>query len=368
MSVSQALSSRIAMVCALIILFFSLMGGILFVLPLIEKLTLGPNTSWISYFIMRQTIWRLPVEFYIAIIALILLVVRRSTNWSMVWSTALFAINFGMVFRNLYNISSWIMIVSSIIALYAASASFEGSLKNFLRELFHDVKQLSRRQTTIWKIVASILTVTFVLNYMHNEIIRQTSEARDYRFVEWYKNERSKAGATNGIELKIFTDYQCLACSLLVPRYLETVLTAGNNAVQIRLHDYPLDTACNVLSVSSPHPAACSAAYAARLVDKEILSESHNFRSWLYVNRSDLNNDVILQRLKELGIDNPQDMFGDEIQQAVRDDLLEAMVYGIGSVPSVVLNNVLLPSGLPPSKLELLLKSEIVNNTAVNEN
>jgi hypothetical protein len=108
----------------------------------------------------------------------------------------------------------------------------------------------------IWKIVAAILAVAFIINYTHNEIIRQSrEEARDARLVEWYKDERNKAGASDGIDLKIFTDYLCPACSQLVPRYLETTLAAEYGIVQVRSLDYPLDAACNDSSTSTIHPA-----------------------------------------------------------------------------------------------------------------
>jgi len=360
MSASQVLSKRITMVCTLAILCISFVSGIVYVLPMIGKLTLGPHISWINYLLVRQTIWRVPIQFYIAIIAIILLTVHRSTSWSMVCSTVLFSTSLGMIFRNPYNIPLWITVVASVTALCASSASFEGGIKVFLRELFGTIKQLRQQPTSIWKMVAAMFAVAFVINYIHNEIVTRTSEeARDARLVEWYKDARNKTVTTDGIELKIFTDYQCPACSQQVPKYLETVLKIGSNTVRVELRDYPLDAACNDSSMSSLHPAACSAAYAVRLVDKELPDKVSNFRSWLYSKRSDLNDEIILKQLEEIGVSRPHDMFNDEIKHAVHADLQEAKAYGLGAVPSVVLNNVLLPAGLNPSKLELLLKSEI---------
>ena len=360
MNRSQILPCRITMICALITLVVSLTGGILFILPVIGKITLGQNTSWINYFMIRQTIWRLPIELYIAIIALILLLVHRSTSWRMIINTLLLAATIGMIRSNPYNISIWVMVSLSFIALCTSSVFYEGNIKVFVKELIDNIKQLHRRQTLIWKSVATILAIAFAANYIHNEIIKQSSEeARDARLLEWYNDARSKVHTIDGLQLKIFTDYQCPACSQLVPKYTETSLTAGNGMVSVGLYDYPLDTACNDSSISSLHPAACSAAYAARLVDKEQPSESHDFRSWLYANRSELNDNIILQKLKEIGIADPQDMFDNEIILAVHNDVKDAKAYGVNAVPSVVLNNVLLPAGLNPSKLELLLKSEM---------
>ena len=346
---SQIIMKRITMICALVILCFSLASGILVVLPMIGKLTLEPNTSWINYFVIRHTVWRIPIEFYIATVALILLTARRSTSWSMVWSTVLLAVTLGMIRSNPYNASLWIMIIASFSSLCISSAFFDGGFKVFLREISDNIKQIHQQPTSVWKIVAAVLAVVFVLNYIHNEIIIQTSEeARDARLVDWYKDARNKAHVTDGIELKIFTDYQCPACSQLVPKYIETALSTGNDVVQLEFHDYPLDTACNDSPMFSLHPAACSAAYAARLIDIEMPNESQGFRFWLYSNQSELNDNIIMNRLKEIGINTPQNMFDDEIKKVVRADIQEAKAYGIGAVPSVVLNSVLLPSGLNP--------------------
>lgn len=362
---SQTSLSRSIMICALVVLGVSLIGGIISVLPVIGKITLGPNTSWINTFVIGQSIWRLPIEFYIAIVALILLAIRSSTAWNMILSTLLLAINLGMIRSNPSNILLWIMIAVSIVALCVSSAFSEGGVKVFFREFSDTIKQLRQRPTAVWKMVAAMLAVAFILNFMHNKIVKQSSEeARDARLVEWYKDARNKANAIDGIEIKIFTDYQCPACSQNVPKYLETALNTGNDAVRIILRDYPLDTACNDSPMFSMHPAACSAAYAVRLVEKEKTDEIQDFRSWLYTNQSKLNDYVILQRLKKIGINNPKDMFDEEINKAVSASIQEARTYGISSIPSVVLNNVLLPAGLNPSKLELLLKSELSGNAS----
>lgn len=363
MKTVQTLSRRIVMFCALVILGVNITGGIIYILLTIGKLTIGQNTSWINYFVTRKTFWLLPIELYIVVIALILMVVYRSANWTIVWSTISLAIILGTIHSSPYNVLLWIMMVANIVILCVSSASFDGDSKKFFRGLFDDIKYLPQRPALLWKIIAAIFAMSFILNYAHNEIIGRTSEeARDARLVEWYKGARNKVPATDGIELKIFTDYQCPACSQLVPRYIETALDAGNNAVQVGLYDFPLDTACN--SLSRPiHPAACSAAYAARLMDEEIPNESHDFRMWLYTNRSELNDDTILQRLKEMGINNPQNMFDSEIKEAVRADILEAMAYGINAIPSIILNNVLLPAGMNPAKMELLLKLEMEGNS-----
>ena len=69
-----------------------------------------------------------------------------------------------------------------------------------------------------------------------------------------------------------------------------------------------------------------------------------------------------MQKLDDIGVDNPQDMFVPEIMQAVRADLRSANDYGISGVPSIVLNGVLLPPGLNPTKLKMLLELEMEGN------
>jgi len=73
----------------------------------------------------------------------------------MVFSTILFATNLGMILGNPHNISLWVMVT----VLCASSASFEGGLKVFLRELLDSIKQLRQQPTSVWKMVAAILAV-----------------------------------------------------------------------------------------------------------------------------------------------------------------------------------------------------------------
>jgi len=357
MSISKALLCRVGIICTLVVLGISLIGGTMLFLLITGKFSVNIDASLIKYFVIYRTIWKVPIGFYVAIIALISLSAHRSVSWSVFWNTVLFAGTLGMLRDNPSNILLWIMIISGFIALCISSATFEGGLKVFLTELFDSMKQLRQRPASAWKIVAATLAVAFVVNYVHNEMVIRTSvEARDTHLLEWYKDAHNKVIAANETKLKIFTDYQCPACSQLVPEYLKTAIAAGNGAAMIEFHDYPLDASCNDLLESSLHPAACYAAYAVRLIDKEIPEDGHDFRSWLYAHRAELSYEVILRRLEEIGINNPGDMFNEEIKQAVYADIQAAKAYGINSVPSVVLNEVLLPAGLNPNKLELLMK------------
>jgi len=363
MSISETPFGRTVAACALIIFAACIASGVIFLSLTLGMLSPGTNTSWVRYFATTQTIWRVPIEFYIAVIAAMLLIARRSIHWSMLLCTILLAINLGMIRRNTFDILLWVTILTSLIGLYILNESFTGTLKTFGRGFINDIRLIQQKSALVWKLTTVILAGAFVINYLHGAIIRQASEeAMDERLLKHYKTTRASSTGPGGIRLKIFTDYQCPACSQLAPKYLETVAAAGGGTIFVELRDYPLDSTCNDSNPSSgtlPHPAACSAAYAVRLVDREAPNKVKDFRAWLYANRTELDDDIILQKLNEIGVNNKEDMFNPEIKHAVRTDVLAAKNYGISGVPSVVLNGVLLPPGLNPSKLEMLLKFEM---------
>jgi len=334
----------------------------IYIMPTLGLLPLD-SILWSKYFVTTQTIWRVPIEFYITIVAAVFLTARRSIHWSILLCTVLLSINLGMMFLNPRNTLLWITILTGVICLHNLSASFTGNLKTVGKELFNDIRRLRRKSASVWKLAAVIFAGAFVINYLHNTIIVQTSEeARDELFLKLYNNARAKLPKPDGIRLKIFTDYQCPACSQLVPKYLETATATGGGAIYVELRDFPLDSACNDLNPSRdtlPHPSACSAAYAVRLAERDAPDKVNDFRTWLYTSQTKLDDDVILQKLYEIGIHNPQDMFDPELKQMVRTDLQEAGKYGIKGIPSLVLNGVLLPPGLSLSRLEMLLNFEM---------
>ena len=363
MNLSKTALCRIITACALIICVAGIVGGMISILPVFGLRSPGSNVSWVRYFVTNQHIWRVPIEFYLAATAVVLLTTRRSIHWSMLLCTVLFAVNLGMIRHNPRDILLWIMILSSVIGLYALNAAFAGTLKTFGLEFIDDIRHIRRKSASAWKLSVVVLAGAFVINYLHDEIIMRSSEdARDERLLKQYRNARAKSTEPGVVRLEIFTDYQCPACSQLTPKYLETAAAAGGGAVLMELRDFPLDSTCNddiSREKPSPHPAACVAAYAVRLTERDVPDNVHGLRAWLYANRTALNDDVIRQRLKETGVNNPEDMFDSEITQSVQADIQAAKNYGIGAVPFVVLNGVLLPPGLNPSKLGMLLEYEI---------
>ena len=363
MSLSRTTSCRITTICALIICVVGIACGVISILPVLGWRSPESNASGFRYFVTNQNIWRVPVEFYMAIAAVVLLTARRSIHWSMLLCTFLFAINLWMIRHNPRDILLWITMLSSVIGLYALNAAFTGTLKTFGREFIDDIRHIRQRSAAVWRVAVVAFAGAFVINFLHGEIIRYASEdARDERLLKQYRTTRAESIEPGTIKLEIFTDYQCPACSQLTPKYLDTAEATGGGTIIVELRDFPLDSACNDnISREKPsmHPVACSAAYAVRLTERDVPSKVNDLRAWLYANRTELNDDVIRQKLSETGINNTEDMFDSEIMQTVRADIQKAKTYGIGAVPFVVLNGVLLPPGLNPSKLEMLLEYEM---------
>lgn len=368
MGLSNTSTERIAIICVLLICGASMTSCAVAVFPMVWPHMVVADLSWMRYFVTHLTIWRLPLECYIALLSSGLLVARNS-HWRIVVMTLLFAGSLGSLRSNLYNLSLIVTTLASITGLCASCASIKSNASDYVLGLIGDVTRIRRTPASIWKLSTTVLAVAFVITYLHGAVIRRTSEEADNaRLLEWYHDAKGTSYSTERMTLEIFTDYQCPACSRLVPQYLQLSTAIRGDAMQITLKDYPLDSACNDLYPQRgalPHLAACSAAYAARLVSREKPNDVHAFRTWLYENRARLNDEFIVQKLRTMGVDNPQRMFDPGVQQAVYSDLNEAKKHGITAIPSVVLNGVLLPAGISSEKLKILLESEVNDDDSV---
>jgi len=148
--------------------------------------------------------------------------------------TVLLGISIGMIHRNPHDVLLWIMILSCVIGLYALNIAFTGTLKTFGRGFIDDMRHIRHGSVPVWKFIAVILAGTLVINYLHGVIIKHTSEeARDERLLKQYRKDKSVSIETGVIRLEIFSDYQCSACSKLVPGYIETASAIGGDTILI---------------------------------------------------------------------------------------------------------------------------------------
>jgi protein-disulfide isomerase len=318
------------------------------------------HTASLIYFIGQINLWHIPLELFVAIFALILFAIRRY-RWSVIWAITLLGYYFGLFIRNHSNPVLWITLALSIIALTASCISIEERVIDFIKELKNEIFDLCSNKARIWPAISVISMFIIIIVLVHNEIMDKMSlESINERAVAWY--EAAKKGKTKeGIVLEIFSDYQCPACRFMVPQYVASARSVGADIVQIRFKDYPLDSACNnhiPKGAIAPHHAACSAAIAVRLINKIRPEESDSFKEWLYDNQSHLSDKTIRQKLKEDGILEFRDALHSELLESLQNDINDATKYGVNSTPSLVLNNVLLPSGINSFSLEAILRHE----------
>lgn len=361
MALQRSAVERIVGTCALVVFVTAMVGTVLSVVSLTGRLGLPPDVRWVDYAATYKRLWNVPVELYVAAVALALFVARGS-GWSVVWATLLLAFGLGFISSFMLSPLIWAIVVGAGLALFAAGWRVEGGIRDFAVGLVRDFEHVRTSQLMVWRFTSAALVFGLAAVFVHGEMTeRASSDAADARLVAWYEAAKTAAVSQAGIHLVVFSDYQCPSCRVMVPQFLAAAASMGPGVVQVTLRDFPLDAGCNdqvPIGLQAPHTAACAAAVAVRIMLKERPDQVEQFRAWLYGNQENLTDDVIRQELNTIGFREPIDLANPSLLRAVKEDIREATRYGIYSTPALVLNGVRL-SNLSQMGLEVLLRHEV---------
>ena len=361
MSPRSESQARILLICGLTMAAVAVSSALLGVLGSLGVLGLGPDIRWIDWVVVPKRMAHLPIEVYLAGLAAALVWLRRS-QWALVVAVLVLGVAAGFVARFMLSPELWVFVIGGALALMVSGASVNDGGRRFMVDLAREVATLWSSPLSRWQAVAVISVVAFAGVGLQSFVVRNSTEdAQTNRMLAWYQAAKAAVHAPPGIELVIFSDYQCPSCRVAVPQLLASAAGASGRTAKVTIRDFPLDNSCNDVvpaGVPSLHPSACVAAIAARLVDERLPDEAEAFHRWLYSNQDRFSEQFIRRKLSELGIGDQFDASWDRLLLAVRADIREGASYGVFSTPSVVLNRVKLPN-ISAQGLEKLIAYEM---------
>ena len=156
----------------------------------------------------------------------------------------------------------------------------------------------------------------------------------------------------------IFSDYQCPHCRAAHEAYRALVAKYPAPNVRFVLKHFPLERECNGSMTSDVHSASCEAAAAVVLARKT--GKAAEMEDWLFAHQESLTPSAVRVAAKDVG--GIADFNGGyaEALKEVRADAALGGQLGVGSTPSLFLNNRKLPAGVvDPAGLDAIIELEL---------
>jgi protein-disulfide isomerase/uncharacterized membrane protein len=161
------------------------------------------------------------------------------------------------------------------------------------------------------------------------------------------------------VVVAIFSDYQCPHCRAAHEQYRPLVAKySAHHDVRFVLKHFPLEGECNAHAPNGGHHAACEAAAAVVLAKKT--GKASQMEEWLFANQDKLTPSGVRVAAKDIG--GIADFNGGyaEALKEVRADADLGGLLGVGSTPTLFLNNRKLPAGVvDPAGLDALIELEL---------
>src|SRR5262245_15842434 len=162
-----------------------------------------------------------------------------------------------------------------------------------------------------------------------------------------------------------FSDFQCPYCRQAFYAYkpiLQKYEAQQPGAVKFVLKDYPLDSECNVnVAGGGPHPAACEAAVAVRLAQRQNKLEA--MEEWLFANQPSLTPPVVRQAARDVGQITDFDAKYAFTLDLVKGDIALGHQLGVRSTPTLFINGVKFEGVLAPQYFDQAIAYELKHAT-----
>ena len=157
----------------------------------------------------------------------------------------------------------------------------------------------------------------------------------------------------------IFSDFQCPHCRAAHAAYKPLIAKyASNPGVRFVLKHFPLEGECNSYAPNGGHSAACEAA--AAVVEARQTGKAEKMTDWLFENQDSLTPSGVRVAAHDVG--GIADFNGgyEEALKEVKADADLGGRIGVGSTPTIVLDNRKLPAGVvDPAALDALIDLEL---------
>ena len=247
-------------------------------------------------------------------------------------------------------------------AVRSGGAGTDSDVRGRWSALASDWKLATSQSSVVTRWVVGGAVAALMAQHMALATTSTTSVERDAALVRWYvaKPRLSSPDITaeGKIRVVVFSDYECLFCSLQVPEFQRAVnryREAGHRDVELVVKDFPLNSDCNPAVQTRMHPLACEASAAVRFVRRVRGDEdAQRFSALLYRKHGKLSNADIHDYLAERGL---RDRFREERApelDGVRQDARLGERLGVTGTPAVFVDGRLLRN-LRPAGLEAIL-------------
>jgi protein-disulfide isomerase len=156
----------------------------------------------------------------------------------------------------------------------------------------------------------------------------------------------------------IFSDFQCPHCRAAHESYKPIIAKYAASGVRFVLKHFPLEGECNTYAPNGGHSAACEAAAAVVLARQT--GKAEKMTDWLFDNQEKLTPSGVREAAHDIGgVPDFNAAYADALKE-VRADASLGGVIGVGSTPTIVLDNRKLPAGVvDPAALDVLIDLEL---------
>lgn len=156
----------------------------------------------------------------------------------------------------------------------------------------------------------------------------------------------------------IFSDFQCPHCRAAHESYKPIIAKYAASGVRFVLKHFPLEGECNTYAPNGGHSAACEAAAAVVLARQT--GKAEKMTDWLFDNQEKLTPSGVREAAHDIGgVPDFNSAYADALKE-VRADANLGGVIGVGSTPTIVLDNRKLPAGVvDPAALDVLIDLEL---------
>jgi protein-disulfide isomerase len=161
------------------------------------------------------------------------------------------------------------------------------------------------------------------------------------------------------VAVVIFSDFQCPHCRAAHEAYKSLIAKyASNPQVHFVLKHFPLEGECNSYAPNGGHSAACEAA--AAVVEARQTGKAERMTDWLFDNQDKLTPSGVRVAAHDIGgVADFNGGYAEALKEVKADADLGGRI-GVGSTPTIVLNNRKLPAGVvAPGALDALIDVEL---------
>lgn len=285
------------------------------------------------------------------------------------FSVVVFQVYASIVVLRAVSIWSIVTYVAVLAIFLISGASATAPLSDLPRLMLRDTRALATRPIALGVALLFLAAAASAVAFFPRSVGEPTAAViaalaqQPTDFDLWFESQERTPLAlpTDGARVLIvkFNDYQCAACAETYKTegaVLAKHQAAAPGKITFLVKDYPQDPECNSNVAETVHEAACEAAVAVRLAERN--QRGRAMEEWLYAHQTGLTPTAVRQAAKDIG--GVSD-FGSEYLRVValiKSDVDAGRRLGVRAPPTFFINGV---------KIEGALKADFLDQAIAHE-